>query len=258
MNRPAKPAPNPIEPRRPPGGYSDQEFAAALLRSQRSDPFSVTVRALTLVLVFGLLARAILRFGLSAWLLVLPMVVEFIVIFWVGWWLAHFVIDCPAFRKSAGSTGLTLAWTAVIFAIPLGFAGRNAAGVWHWAQVPYGLAAGWEAVLAAQMHWVILLSLLGLLVSTGIEVQHWRRQRGVFVWTSIMQSGFRLAVVLLLAIIGGLLLAMLGDFILQPLADPSGKPLAWAVFGFLLVAEGLTLILSTLMHRDAQKKSAAG
>lgn len=250
------------ERRRQLGGYSDAEFDSALARSQSSDAFSVGVRALTLVAVFWLMAHAIWNHGVPAWLLVLPLVVEFIAIFWVGYLLSRFLIDCKAFAQSAGSGLLTLVWTVVILAmIGAAAAFDPEAGGMRMVRLGPGLQSGWRQVQSAGLQWVILVSMLGLLISTTFEVLRWRRLRGVFVWTSIMHSGFRLGVMLLLGIVGFVLLIVLGNLLASSLSDwtQSADPaLAWAVFGFLLLSEILTLVVSTLMHREALQKTHAG
>jgi hypothetical protein len=250
------------ERRRELGGYSDAEFDSALVRSQRSDAFSVGVRLVTLTVVFWLMARAIRIHDIRAWLLVLPMVVEFIVIFWVGYFMSRFLIDCKAFAQSASSLGLTLAWTIGILALMFGAAAYDpGSGGLQLAHLGAGLASAWQQVLGAGLHWVILVSMLGLLMSTAFEVLRWRRLRGVFVWTSILHSGFRLGVMFLLGIFGTVVLIVFGDFLATSLSEwtPSAAAaMAWAVFGFLLLSELLTLVLSTLMHREAVKKANGG
>lgn len=260
MNSRAPIKPDEAERRRELGGYSDAEFDSALVHSQRSDAFTVGVRLVTLAVVFWLMARAIRLHAVSAWLLVLPLVVELLVIFWVGFFLSRFVIDCKAFAQSAGSLWLTLVWTLVIvLAMTAGAAFDPQAGGLHWAQLHSGLASAWQQIEAAGLQWVILVSMLGLLISTTFEVMRWRRLRGVFVWTSILHSGFRLGVMFLLGIFGTVALIVLGNFLasfLKGWTQSSAEATAWAVFGFLLLSELVTLIVSTLMHREALKKRA--
>lgn len=236
------------------GGYTDAEFDAALARSQRSDAFSVGVRLLTLVVVFWLMARAIRAHAIPAWMLILPLVVEFVAVFCIGFVLSRFVIDCKAFAKSAGSAGLLLVWVLGIVGVMLGFAGMDPeADAWHWAHVDDGLVLGWQSVSAAGLHWVMAVSLIGLSISTTFEVLRWRRLRGVFVWTSIMHSGFRLGVMFLLGFAALFVVIFLGNFAAS-LSDWRGSSLAWPVYLFLLVSEVLTVVLTALMHRDALKK----
>ncbi len=246
------------ERRRQLGGYSDAEFDSALARSQNSDAFSVGVRLITLAAVFWLMARAIQIHGVPAWLLVLPMVVEFIVIFWVGYFLSRFLIDCKAFAQSAGSLGLTLTWTIILLIGVLAAAAFDPQSEdLRSAHIATGLVSGWQQVRNAGLHWVILVSMLGLLISTTFEVLRWRRLRGVFVWTSIMHTGFRLGVMFVLGIFATVALILLGDFLASALSDwrqLAGPAIAWAVFGFLLLSEFLTVIISALMHREALKK----
>jgi hypothetical protein len=246
------------ERRRQLGGYSDAEFDSALARSQSSDAFSVGVRLITLAAVFWLMARAIQIHGIPAWLLALPMLVEFIVIFWVGYFMSRFLIDCRAFAQSAGGLRLTLIWTVIILMGVLAAAAFDpeSDGL-RFAHIAAGLAWGWQQIRSAGLHWVILVSILGLLISTTFEVLRWRRLHGVFVWTSIMHTGFRLGVMFVLGFFAAIALIPLGDFLASFVSDrmqSAGTAMAWAVFGFLLLSELLTVIISALMHREALKK----
>ncbi|MGD9582169.1 MAG: hypothetical protein AB7V26_00660 [Lysobacterales bacterium] len=252
-------SPSEREQRRELGGYSDAEFEAAMLRSQRGDRASLALRILTLALVFTLMARSILHHHTPAWLLVLPLIVEWLVIFWLGQALARWRIDCKAFRRSAGGLGLTLGWTLAFALLALGFAGYDeGTSTWQLAQIGDGLSSGRQQALAAGMHWVILVAVGGLALSTWVEWRQWRRVRGVFVWTSIMQTGFRLAVMLLLGIVAVFLLAMFGSSLPAGFFGRSSPALAWAVFAFLLLCELLTLVIATLMLREAAAKAKSG
>lgn len=258
MSRESQAAKPEAERRSELGGYSDAEFESALARSQSSDVFSVGARALTLVAVFWLLAHAIQVHDLPAWLLILPLVVEFIAIFWIGFVLSRFIVDCPTFAKSAGSLGLLLTWTVASLIVLFAVAGIDPElHGWRWQHIGTGVQILWFSLAKLGLHWVIFVSLSGLLISTSIEVLRWRRLRGVFVWTSIMNTGFRLGVMLLLGIVGFVAVLLLDNAFYFSLADLSAKELAWAVFAFLLVGEVLTLIVSTLMHREALSKQGS-
>ncbi len=246
------------EQRRELGGYTEAEFDREFVRSQRSDALSVAIRAVTLVVVYGLLARAIKSHDLPSWLLVLPFAVEFLVIFWLGWFLSRFVVSCPAFRKSAGSFGLVLFWSLLLAG------GMGAAIVFNpgGEPAPAGAAAlhdAWNWVVRTDMHWALLAMLAALIVGTAQEVMRWKQVGGVFVWTSIMTAGFRLGVAFLMAFFGIFVAVFAGEFIVD-LADArlqfGGTVLNWVLFGFIVLVEVATVVVSVLMHRDAMNSKS--
>ena len=98
------------EQRRELGGYTEAEFDREFVRSHRSDWASITTRVATLLIVYGLLARAIRAHDPPPWLLVLPFVVEFLLIFWIGVWPAS-PIDktMPVVARQAPATAVASA-----------------------------------------------------------------------------------------------------------------------------------------------------
>jgi len=243
--------------RRELGGYSDAEFDAEFARSYRSDAINVAIRVVTLVVVFWLLARAIRSHDLPPWLLLAPLAFEFIAIFWIGWVLSRFVVQCPAFTKSAGSFPLVLFWTIAIGAAATAAIQFNPGGHRDPMPVSESLRAGWRLIVATDLHWAMLAMLAALIGSTVPEVTRWKRERGVFVWTSIMTAGFRVAVIFLMGFAGIFIAVFLGDALFG-YGELRYRNLTWAVYWFLLVAEVLTLVLAVAMHRDTVAKQVAG
>lgn len=242
------------------GGYTHAEFDREFVRSHRSDWASVATRVLTLVIVYGLLARAIHRHDPPPWLLALPFVVEFLLIFWVGWLLATFVVSCKTFAKSAGGIVRIVVsslffggamWAAILF--NPGGSGRP-----ETASAALHEAVAW--VVRSDLHWALLAMAAALIGSTALEVMRWKQERGVFVWASIMTAGFRLGVAFLVAFFGVFVLVFAGEWI-APWFEAGvfgiGRPLTWALYFFILLVEGLTLVVAVRMHRDAMKPKIA-
>ncbi len=238
------------------GGYTDAELDAALLRSQRSDPLAVALRLLTLGLVYGVLARAVAA-GLASPYLLLPMLAELLLIFWLGWLLSRSVVRCPAFRRSAGS-GLGVAvWSALILAVALGWVAWDPlAGEFSLQDLKPRAAAAFDTTLQHGLHWALLAMLVGLLAATVGEVAAWRRSGGVFVWTSITTAGTRIGLLVLL----GMVAALAAGF-LAPLWQGSGlgawldQRLAWLVWSILLVLDLGVVVVLALMHRDLRRRA---
>ena len=256
MGKQSRMARDELERRRELGGYSDAEFDAEFARSHRSDLPSISIRVVTLVVVFVLLARAIRTHDLPPWLLLAPLAFEFIAIFWIGWILSRFIVPCPTFRKSAGSFALVLVWTVVIVAAAVAAIQFNPGG--HSEPRPFADAwrAAWQLVVATELHWAMLAMLAALIGGTVPEVTRWKRERGVFVWASIMNAGFRIGVMFLMGFFGIFVVAMFGEALFER-GGLAGRNMAWAVYWFLLIAEVLTLVLSTVMHRETLQKQQA-
>jgi hypothetical protein len=249
--------------RRELGGYSDAEFDSEFARAHRSDALSVGIRVITLVVVFGLLARAINRHDLPPWLLLLPLAFEFIAIMWVGWLLSRFVVSCEAFSRSAGSGWLVLFWTLLVLAALAAAILFNPGGTGRPDGIDDGLRDAVHWVVRTDLHWALLATLAALLASTSQEVTRWKQVRGVFVWTSIMTAGFRIGVIFLVGFLGFVLAMFTGGFLVELGADflygTPGRGAVWGTYGFLLVVELITLVVATLMHRETvQKQAAAG
>lgn len=236
--------------------YSEAEFDAAFVRTHRSDWASVAIRALMLLVVYWLLARAIRKEALGVGFVLLPLAVEILAIFWVGWIMATWLVSCEAFRRTAGSLVLAIAWTLVILgliAARLGLGGDPT----HFdtAHIPANLAIVWTKVRDSGLSWAMLAAVAALVLATIPEILRWRREGGVFVWTSIMNSGFRLGVMVLLAFVGGLVAIIGAEFVLPVTSEGRAAWWPWVAYWFLLVADVLTLGISTAMHRDIGRKA---
>lgn len=129
------------------GPYREADFDAEFLRTHRSDWASVAMRLALLAGIYWLLARAIRSEQLSAGFVALPLALEFIAVFWIGWVMATWFVDCETFRKSAGSFGLSLFWTLLIGGTMAGFlAWDDAAGNLDPARIPRNLELAWERI----------------------------------------------------------------------------------------------------------------
>ncbi|MBK6727427.1 MAG: hypothetical protein IPG63_09240 [Xanthomonadales bacterium] len=248
------------EQRRELGGYSEAEFDREFVRSQRSDLVSVAVRVVLLVIVYGLLARAIHRFDPPPWLLVLPFASEFLAIFVVGWFLSRFVISCKSFRKSAGGTVLLLFWMLLIVGAMALAVVFNPGGADRVDTPQQAFAEAWQWIVRTDLHWALAAMFAALLGSTFQEVVRWKQERGVFVWAAIMTAGFRFGIAFLVAFLATFVLIFAGELLLPAvgrLFDGGGSALTWIVYGFIVLVEVLTLVVAVLMHRDALKPKSA-
>lgn len=233
--------------RREGGGYTDAEFAEAMLRSQRSDPLTIAIRAATLIVVYVLLARAVAKFQLPVSLLWLPLAAEFLAIMWIGRFLVRPFVDCKAFAQSVGGWFAFVFWNLVVVgAYAAAFAWDSDKGGFSGV-----FAERWTMVRQSGMHWAIGAAVVGMLLATIVEVVRWRAVRGVFVWTSIMASGFRMGVLVLCVFLGVFVAVFVANF----LGDSVERwNWSWVVFGFLLFVDLATLVVTTMFHRELLQK----
>jgi hypothetical protein len=245
-----------------PSPFTEEQLEDALIASQRSDVLSITIRAITLLVVYALLARAILN-GLTGASLLLPLVIELLAMLLVGWLVLRPLIDCRKFRKSMGGIVQNLIFLGLLLAAAYGLLKVDARIV-----LPdqITLTAVLEAVAPLREDTALLLAIVaavtGLLASSLNEALHWRSRGGVFVWTSINFIASRLAVLLVLGFLSAfILLPAWGLEWLpdrnSPLVETIGtQQWAWPVWTILLILDAGALVMLAMMHRDAKKKLA--
>lgn len=255
--------PPPAVARRPPHASCPERAATAqavreaLARDFRHDPVSLALRALGLLLAYGLLAQAIARHALPAPLVLLPAAVETLAIMWFGLFLGRRVVDCPAFGRHARSLFAPLFWTAVIGGGALGWlAFEPQHETFELGLVPAAAADAAARAIDAGLHLAVGALLLGMAASTWRDVHRWRREGGVFVWGASLGGGFRIALAGLLAVPAILLLAFLGplaELAWPQIGDDPAALLAWGSFGALLLLDAGVVALGILLRRFLER-----
>jgi hypothetical protein len=242
------------------GGYSAAQVDAALVDTLRSDWPSILLRVAVVAIVYTLLARAVLE-GMSSPYLILPLLAEVLLIFWLGWLLTRTVVDCPNFRKSAGSFGITLFWTvgigAVVFAA-LAFDRQQE--VLDPAQVLPRMQRMGAVIQHHQLHWALAAMLLGLVVSTAMDISRWRANGGAFFWASITHAGFRMGLLVVAIPLLGVPLLIFAESVFGAADQTDSQGWltaqlgAWPVWGLLLVLEIAAVAVGVLIHRELLAK----
>lgn len=232
--------------------YTDIEYDKAFAGALGSSRSYIITRIIMLVLVFWLLARGIVKYDLSGSLLLLPIAFEFLLMLWVGWLLSKTVIDCRAFKMTAGRTTHVLVLTLIVLGIGTTMLavqdgnfdiGRVVPG-WRWV---------WQRMLDTGLVWALVVEAVWLVGSTIPEIARWRRTGGKFVWTSTFDTTLRLAALFFIVLGGVFFGILLGDFIGGWLQSPRG--LAWGVYGLLIAIEVGALMIGVFVHRQATQKS---
>lgn len=246
------------------GPYTDDQWDQALLTSQRSDLVSVGVRLATLVVVYFLLARAILN-GLTGATLLLPLVLELLALQLLGWLLMRPAISCPKFHRSMGGVVGNLFILALLVGALVALLKIDAR-----IDLPDPLTI--SAILAAlagltedvNLMLAVAAAVLGLATSSILEIMAWRRHRGVFVWTTVMVTATRVALILVLVLIIGVgVVWPLLAFEVLPAPDSalvqwlSPQQWAWPIWVTLLLIDLGTVLVMASMHRQARDKKAA-
>ena len=217
----------------------------------RSDAASVVFAGITLVISNAIIARAIVNDGLSLGYVVLPWVLEYLAIMWVGVLLTRTWVREPVFRAISGSVWVALGWTVFLLLPYVLVLSWDA--IFSQGQLSESLPAAWHRLVDSGVIWACLAVVLGLLVDTGRDVAAWRRAGGTFVWPATHRFGFKFAALLALLLMAPFALwgiaavgSMLG-------VDPfyRGFPMTWIAFGLLLAAEVLVLGVGTWMHHRA-------
>lgn len=251
--RPARSAPLTADSRL--GAYRVGDLDAALARSERSDPLSITLRLLLLGAFYALLGRAVAH-GAPAQALVLPLLVELLAVLAVGSLMALWPVDCPTFRRSMGGPGARLVCVAVPMALMAGLLGSLPDWSWRDAR-DASQVLSW--ITAHGLHWPIAAAVGGLMVHSAHEALDWRARggvrHGVFVWTSIQFLSTRIAVLIAIGLFIGIPLAVFVPGIVEAIGGLGHHAgwVAWCCFGLLLAVDvGATLVLA-LMHRDASR-----
>ncbi len=231
----------------------DESFRA----QWRSGPVSVLIYVLTLVVTYTLIARAIYSGDLSFGYVLLPWIVEYLLVAWVGVLLTRSWVKEPIFTAMSGRLGIALAWTIALLSPYM---------VVFWLQAPFGLDpdAGslsrvWQRLVDSGMVWACLAVAVGLLLDTVRDVKAWRTSGGPFVWPATHRFGFKVAGLMAVwfatpFVIGFLVLVFwlldAAGIIVETSDLASAEfQINWIVFSMLLAADLLVLVVGTWMHR---------
>jgi hypothetical protein len=230
----------------------------ALRRDWRAEPLALAIRGASLVVGYGLLARAIADHALPVALVLAPVAAEILVVMWLGVLLARRFVDCAAFRRDAHGLFAPVFWTVLIgggYTAWLAF--DPAAGELSLAHVPSAIVAATRTAFDSGALWAVLALLGGLVAGTVIDVRRWRVRGGVFFWGQTIGGGLRL----LLMIFGFPLLAMLGAafgaFALETWPALLAIAPAWWAFGLLALLDLGVLALAVGMQCVPERPPAA-
>lgn len=232
--------------------YSDAEVDREFLRVLRSDWTYLLTRLAILAVVYWLMARAIVQYGLSASFLLLPLAVEILLMMWIGLLLSRTVVNCPAFRRTGGAATHVIVISLLMVVVASGFI------VIEDGSVNLGnLGPGWrfvgDRVLETGLVWAMVAEAVGLLLATIPEVKRWKQVGGKFIWTPVFDLSLRLAAAVLMLFAGIFIFAFVADWLVLWL-DDSRDTQAWLVYGLLLVIELSGLGIGVKIHSDLARK----
>jgi hypothetical protein len=238
-----------LEPLRAEKAAMNAAMLEALRRDWRAEPLALAIRGATLVVGYGLLARAVSDHALPVALVLAPVAAEILVVMWLGMLLARRFVDCGAFRRDAQGLFAPLFWTLLIgggYTAWLAF--DPAAGELSLARVPSAFVAATRMAFDSGAAWAVLALLGGLVVGTVLDVRRWRVRGGVFFWSQTIGGGLRL----MLLIFGFPLLVMLGAtfgaFALETWPQLLSITPGWWAFGLLALLDLGVLALAIGMQ----------
>lgn len=164
---------------------ADQAIAAYLAGGQRTLLLRLTVQLLAWIV----LARAIVLFDLNWFLVLLPLILEFQLLIWLGPPLATFVIDEPVFRSKSGRWLPALLWSFLLLIPPALL--LLSQFQFHWAPLKQFLSASWLVAWSTGVALACLLVVVNMLVDTAHDIRQWRTVGGAFVWPATLRIGMR-------------------------------------------------------------------
>lgn len=235
--------------------YSDEEFDAEFLRSQRSDAPYVAFRLATIAIVFWFMGRAIASHDLTAGMLLLPLAVELLAVMWIGFFLSRWVVDCPVFARACKGPGLIVGWTIFLAAIVCVVLAVDD-GTFEITRIPSEFRSAWSQIVDSGLLWAFVVQTIAPLFSVWPDVRRWKRVGGSFFWTETFESGLRFAALFLLGFLFVFLLVFGADLFGEWLFDRPRR-VAWLVFVFLLFVELGGLAIGVGMHRDLRRAALA-
>ncbi len=217
--------------------------------SFRSDPGSIALAATTMAVSYALVARAINQGEIGLRYVVLPWVIEFLAIMWVGVLLTRTWVREPVFEAISGSMKVALGWTIVLglpfFVLLILQTGFDTTAMRS------GVADAMGRLLSSGMVWACGAVLLGLVLDTQRDVAAWRRDGGTFVWPATHRFALRFAALLVMFFAGffGFWFVMVISGAIGFEILPASTSPAWIGWGFLLVTDVLVLVGGAILHR---------
>ncbi|MEM7704784.1 MAG: hypothetical protein AAF358_04480 [Pseudomonadota bacterium] len=226
-----------------------KNFVSALQVTQQTDQGNALIRLITLVLAFGLMARAIVVHEVSAAFLLVPLAAEILLSLWTAIILSRTLVDCPDFGSDNLSS--TIIITLLIGLISLAVACFPAEGGFAPAQAPAAWVAGVQELWRTGLLLAVIVDAVGLWLASIRDVRRWQHQGGQFVWTAGFGSGMRILVCVLLLIPAPLVIGIMAGPDGEMFQSPSTR--AWVTWSFLLCVELALVAISVVTQRAAQK-----
>ncbi|MEM9304003.1 MAG: hypothetical protein AAGE01_17950 [Pseudomonadota bacterium] len=237
----------------------------AYVRASTSNSTSVVVRAAFLTLAWMLVARAIDGFGVSLGYVVLPWVVQFLLIQWLGLTLAARVVDEPRFRETAGSVVGKLGWTIALslpYVILLGWdSGFSLALLQE--RLPDALARVAESGIAAATATLALSTMF----ETMRDLRRWRTEQEPFIFRPSQRTAVRMILLVVLAIAVPIALHVMSQDPASSLPTfQEGWSYAWLAFGILVAMDALIVLFGgrvrdhfrSVVDKQAARMTRAG
>ena len=212
------------------------EDARHLLRSEGGElsSWQFALELISVAAVTALTARAIGTGGATAWHLVLPMAAQYLALL-VALPVAYAFVRHSALRREALQSLPLLAGLAGGVIVATVVRGQMFETPWQ-TQLASDATDVWRWIADAEMQWPLLLAAIGITYAFPNRIRNLLEHGPPFVGASL-----GCAMRLLVLVVGLFLLPMVSD---------SATRLAWSLWGLLLLAD----LLAVLMHWDIQRR----
>ncbi len=230
----------------------DQAIQAHIAGGHKSLLLRLAFQAITWII----LARAILLFDLNWLLILLPLILEFQLLLWLGPPMAALFVKDSVFRKHSGSWSQALIWS-IILLLPV--------MILLLIQFEFKLeplqefiSSSWQRSMVNGVAIACAVVTISLLVDSARDVRRWKKTGGAFVWPATLRIGLRLISLFLVAVLLGFSIAGAST-----LYDLFGKRLdwfdyassaAWAALLVIVLSDFFEYLLSYLLHRKMNKQ----
>lgn len=199
------------------------------------DVSQLAVRGISIVVVAAACAYAIWAGHATVWHLALPMVGEYVVLL-AAMPILYLAVRHPALRKDAVGSLRLLANLAVAGAIAIAVQSHNSGQPWP-TQLNDDANTAWAWIRDHKIQWAILAAMAGTLLELPGRLINFKKHGPPFSPVGL-GCGMRVAVL------------CLACFLLPVVMSGSATRNAWILFGLLVLAE----VLSIVMHLDIQRR----
>jgi len=205
-----------------------------------------------------ILARAIVLFDLNWLLILLPLILEFQLLLWLGPPMAALFVKDSVFRKHSGSWSQALIWSFVLL-LPVMIL-LLIEFEFKLEPLRQFISTSWQNLLVNGVGIACAAVTVSLIIDSVRDVRRWKKTGGAFVWPATLRIGLRLISLFMVAVLLGFAIAGVST-----LYDLFGKRMdwfdyvsstAWAALLVIVLSDLFEYLLSYLLYRKKNQQQA--